>query len=81
MTTLLDLLNQLPTGARLDSTPDYQAITHTRMRNATNTRAKARIIALKMHQREAELSPNGTTINVYGAVKFFPWPALVIRNP
>ena len=80
MTTLLDLLDRLPAGARLDSTSEYKAITGTSLHNATSQRARTRIIALNLHRREAELSPDGTTINVYGSVKFFPWPALVIRS-
>ena len=78
MTTLLNLLEHLPAGARLDSTSDFQAIMRTTV-HASNQRVIARIVALGLHTREAELSSDGKTISIYGAVSFFPWPAFTVR--
>jgi hypothetical protein len=81
MSTLLALVKRLPAGARLDGTPDFRALTHVSVRNATSQRVQTRVIALELQSREAELSADGKTISVYGAVRFFPWPAFTIRYP
>src|SRR5947209_14012901 len=77
--TLIDLLNHLPPGAKLSTTPEIEKRGHT-LKDGSIFQARGLVIDLGYEEKEAELSPDGTTIKVYAGGLWVPWPIFTVQQ-
>ena len=77
---LIDMLHHLPPGSTVSTSPQFaQRIGHS-VQDASILQARAVVIEAGYQDNEAELSPDGKTIQIYAGGKWFPWPAFTIEQ-
>ena len=77
---LIDMVTHLPPGSTVSTSPQFaQRIGHS-VQDASILQARAVVIEAGYQDNEAELSPDGKTIQIYAGGKWFPWPAFTIEQ-
>ncbi len=79
---LIDMLNHLPAGTTLSTTPNFERVYKRTLHNASILQACSLVLDLALQEQEAELRDRDglETISVYTAAKYFPSPAFTVER-
>lgn len=76
---LVDMLNHLPAGSLLTATPEFIRVVGN-LKTVSILQACSAVINAGYQDKEAEISSDHKTINIYAGGKWFPWPAFTIQE-
>jgi hypothetical protein len=80
MERLSDLLNHLPAGTLLSTTPEFERVVGRKLTDASIVQACSFVIDTGYQDKEAELSRNLHTITVYAGGRWMPWPVFTLKR-
>ncbi|MBV9469601.1 MAG: hypothetical protein JOZ57_10200 [Abitibacteriaceae bacterium] len=80
MERLIDLVNHLPAGTRLSTTPEFERATKRKLTDASILIACGLVIDAGYQDKEAEFSRDLDTILIYAGGRWVPWPAFTLKR-
>lgn len=82
MERLIDLVNHLPSGTRLSTTPEFERkVGGRKLTDGSILGACGLIIDAGYQDKEAELSRDLNTVLVYAGGRWIPWPVFTLKRP
>lgn len=80
MERLIDLVNHLPAGTLLSTTPEFEREAGRKLTDASILAACGLVIDAGYQDKEAEFSRDLNTILVYAGGRWIPWPAFTLKR-